>query len=118
MRVGFQRLLQRRHERRELGRPFASLIPGLRPWGAFSHFLIVLRDRLVSLAISLIDFPSRKCIPRILPIKAMVITSTPCHKIGQVRSFTLVNFQPASPSKTGQFSAGVNKAVCRSNVST
>jgi len=36
--------------------------------------LIVLRDRLVSRAISLIDFPCRKCIERILPIMAMVIT--------------------------------------------
>jgi hypothetical protein len=42
-----------------------------------SHFLIVLRDRLVSLEISLIDFPSRILMPRILPIKAMVITSSP-----------------------------------------
>jgi len=42
-----------------------------------SHFLIVLRDRLVSLEISLIDFPSRILMPRILPIKAMVITPCP-----------------------------------------
>ena len=47
---------------------------GSAPCGAFSHFLIVLRDRLVSRAISLIDFPCRKCIERILPIMAMVIT--------------------------------------------
>jgi hypothetical protein len=31
---------------------------------------------LVSLEISLIDFPSRSLVPRILPIKAMVITSS------------------------------------------
>jgi hypothetical protein len=48
---------------------------GAAPALALSHFLIVLRDRLVSLAISLIDLPSRKCIARTLPSKAMVITS-------------------------------------------
>jgi hypothetical protein len=54
---------------------------GSAPCGAFSHLLIVLRDRLVSLAISLIDFPCRKRIARILPIMAMVITpSSPLPK--------------------------------------
>ena len=48
--------------------------------GVLSHFLIVLRDRLVSLEISLIDFPSPILMPRILPIKAMVITSAPLPK--------------------------------------
>jgi len=47
---------------------------GCVPGAARSHRLIVLRDKLVSLAISLIDFLSRKYMPRILPIKAMVIT--------------------------------------------
>jgi hypothetical protein len=43
--------------------------------------LIVLRDRLVARAISLIDLPCRKRIERILPIMAMVITpSSPLHK--------------------------------------
>jgi hypothetical protein len=66
------------------------------PCGVCSHFLIVLRDRLVSLEISLIDLPSRIRMPRILPIKAMVITSVPCHKSKQVRLFTLVNIRSAS----------------------
>ncbi|WP_375214481.1 hypothetical protein, partial [Aquabacterium sp.] len=49
--------------------------------GSFNHFLIVLRDRLVRLAISLIYFPSRRCIARILPFMAMVITlHTPAAK--------------------------------------
>ena len=43
--------------------------------GVCSHCLIVLRDRPGSLEISLIEFPSRIRMPRILPIKAMVITS-------------------------------------------
>jgi hypothetical protein len=44
--------------------------------GAFSHFLIVFRDRLVSLAISLIDVPCLNRIDRILLINPMVMT--PC----------------------------------------
>ena len=43
----------------------------------WKYYFDVLRDRLVSLEISLIDFPSRILMPRILPIKAMVITSAP-----------------------------------------
>ena len=81
---------------------------GANPCGVFSHFLIVLRDRLVSLEISLIDLPSRKRMPRILPINAMVITSClPASQRGKVgRSpwsiFSrhhprgLVNIRPAS----------------------
>ena len=54
--------------------------------GALSRFLIVLRDRLVRLAISLIDFPSRWCSTRSLPLRAMVITvQIPCHKLQQSR---------------------------------
>jgi len=76
--------------------------------------LIVLRDRLVSLEISLIDLPSRKRMPRILPINAMVITSClPCLTRRQGRSVTLVNFQSASPSLAGQYSAGVNMTESR-----
>ena len=40
---------------------------GCVPGAALSHRLIVLRDKLLSLAISLIDFLSRKYMPRILP---------------------------------------------------
>jgi hypothetical protein len=77
--------------------------------GAFSHFLIVLRDRLVRLAISLIDLPSRWCSARILPFKAMVITvQILCHKLQQSRSFTLVSFQSALRGFAGQFSVGAN----------
>jgi hypothetical protein len=43
--------------------------------GVLSHLRIVLRDRLVMRAIVLTDLPSRKCIRRIFPIIAMVITS-------------------------------------------
>ena len=77
--------------------------------GAFNHFLIVLRDRLVRLAISLIDLPSRWYSARILPFKAMVITvRNPCHKLQQGRSFTPVSFQSALPGFAGQFSVGDN----------
>ena len=76
--------------------------------GAFSHFLIVLRDRLVRLAISLIDLPSRSRSARILPFKAMVITfKSPATKSSRVglspwsvlnRHYTalLVSFRSAS----------------------
>jgi hypothetical protein len=82
---------------------------GVAPCGAFSHLLIVLRDRLVRRAISLIDTPSRKYNRRILPSKAMVITpSSPCHKKQQDRLNTLVNIQSASPTFDGQSSVGAN----------
>jgi hypothetical protein len=54
---------------------------GSAPCGAFNHFLIVFRDRLVSLAISLIDLPCLNRIDRILLINPMVITPcSPLHK--------------------------------------
>jgi hypothetical protein len=72
----------------------------------------VFRDRLVSLAISLIDLPCLNRIDRILLINPMVITPcSPPHKKQQGRSNTLVNFESASPGKSGQFSVGVNR-VC------
>lgn len=52
---------------------------------AFSHFLMVLLESVVRLAISLIDKCSRKNIRRIMAYMTMVITSfTPAYKIGRI----------------------------------
>ena len=72
--------------------------------GSLSHFLIVLRDRLVRLAISLIGVFSRKCIRRTLAYMLMVITSSSCwSNTQQVRLSTLVNSERENPRLPGQF---------------
>ena len=84
-RVDLQCLRERRDERRKLVDTSHRRYFGVAPCGVCSYFLIVLRDRLVSLEISLIDLPSRIRMPRILPINAMVITSvSPATKVGRV----------------------------------
>src|ERR1700677_2695855 len=80
--------------------------------GSFSHFLIVLRDRLVLRAISLIDAFSRKCIRRTLAYMLMVITSKSCwSNLQQNRLNTLVNFERKIPRLSGQFWALANKCA-------
>jgi hypothetical protein len=70
----------------------------------------VLRDRLVSRAISRTVLFWRWCIRRTLPIMAMVITPAPrCPKEQQGRLNTRVKFGSAQPLQVGQFSVGGNR---------
>ena len=73
-------------------------------------------ERIVRRTISRTDLPSRRCIRRILPIIAMVITPSPhCLKVQQGRLLTRVSFRSADPSEVGRFSVGRN-ILCGSAV--
>jgi hypothetical protein len=72
--------------------------------------MMVLRDKLVRLAISLTDNWSRKYIRRILAYRIMVIILLgSCLIFGQERLTTLVSFRPELHGFHGQCSTGINR---------